>query len=163
MARSTGDGEVRVLPQHPCGVFVPHLCFKCLVISDVDRLHESRAAGGDVLDLYAETLDGVDDRRHHVAGQLVEEEKGDDPRRRLGRPRSKDDLDPVEHHLLVEPRLLVDAVEGAVGECRELPLSNPPLRLAYNEGEATINRLNVSQKKFDAHFDLPLKMIIDGS
>jgi len=83
--------------------------------------------------LYAELLDGVDDRRHHVTAELVEEEKRNDPRRRLGSPWRQDKLDPVEHNLLVEPRLLVDAVEGAVGECRELSLSNPPLWLADNE------------------------------
>ena len=77
---------------------------------DVDRLHESHAAGGDELNLYAKLLDGVDDRRHHVTAELVKEEKRNDPRWCLGSPWREDKLDPVEHNLLVEPRFLVDAV-----------------------------------------------------
>jgi hypothetical protein len=92
-----------------------------LVEANIDRLDEPCAAGRDELNLHAEGLDGIDNRPHLVDPKLVQEEDGNDPRWRRCNIGGKDVLDPIEHDLLIKPRLFIEVVDAARGEGENLP------------------------------------------
>ncbi len=144
------DWEVGILQHHPLEEFVAHLALEGLVKANVNRPDKPCAAGTDKLNLHAEGLDGVDDRPHLVDPKLVQEEDGDDPRWRRCNVGGKDMLNPIEHDLLVEPRLFVVAVDAARGEGGNLPASNRSIEHPCSEN-ATIN-YNVQNSIRSANF-----------
>jgi hypothetical protein len=121
MARGSRDQEVGILQHHPIEEFVVHLTFEGLVIANVNRLDKPRAAGVHELNLHAEGLDGIDNRPHFLNSKLIQEEDWGDPWQRRCNVGGKDMLNPIEHGLLVEPRLFVEAVDAAHREHGNLP------------------------------------------
>jgi hypothetical protein len=82
VACGSRDWQVWILCHHPLEEFVTHFTLEGLVEADIDRLDKPCAAGRDELNLHAEGLDGIDNRPHLVDPKLVQEEDGNDPRRR---------------------------------------------------------------------------------
>jgi hypothetical protein len=138
VARGSSDREIWILRHHPLEEFAMHLLLEGLVEADIDRLDKPRAAGRDELNLHAKGLDGVDDQPHLVDPKLVQEEDGNDPRQHHYNVGGKDVPDPIEHDLLIKPRLFVEAVDAARGEGRNLPAGNCSVGHPCGEN-ATIN------------------------
>ncbi len=116
---SLGDGCVGILDHQPVHVLVLHLRLEGLVIADIDGLDKPGAAGWNKVDLEAKFLDLVDDGPHHVHGEGVEEQEGDDSWGGSRDVQREDLIDPLQHDVLREPRLrlnLVDRVGGKGGE-----------------------------------------------
>ncbi len=107
MVRGSRDWQVRILRHHPLEEFVLHFTLEGLVEANIDRLDEPRAARREELNLHVEGLDGVDNRPHLVGPKLVQEEDGNDPWQRCCNVGGKDMLNPIEHDLLIKPRLFV--------------------------------------------------------
>ncbi len=84
-----------------------HFTLEGLVEANINRLDKPRAASRDELNLPAKGLDGVDDCPRLVEPKLVQEEDGNDPRRCRCSVGGKDMLNPIEHDLLIKPRLFV--------------------------------------------------------
>ncbi len=118
--------------------FVTHLALEGLVKANVNRLDEPCAASSDECNLHTKGLDGVDNQPHLVYPKLVQEECGDDSRWRHSNLGGKDMLNPIEHDLLVEPRLFVEAVDAAHEEGGNLPVGNRSIGHCCDEN-ATIN------------------------
>ena len=132
----SADGKVGILFQQPRSVHLRHVGLVRLVDPNVDRLHESSATARDEFDLDAKTLDGVGDAPKQMHLERVEEENGDDADWCGCDVGSEDMLHPMEHHLFVEPRLLLDGIDSALGMLGQLALvDRPPLdTLVHDEG-----------------------------
>jgi hypothetical protein len=94
--------------------------------------------------------------------KLVQEEDGDDPRRRRCNVGGKDMLDPIEHDLLIEPRLFIEAVDAVCGEGGTslraiVPLGIPAMRMQ----QSTIMLVPVFAVQ--KCIDLPLNTTSEGS
>ena len=122
------DGTVGILFQKPRGVGLRHVRLVWFVYPNVDRLHESRATAGDDFDLDAEILDGVRDAPQQMNLEGVEEQNGDHASWRGCDVGREDMLHPMEHHLFVEPRLLLNGVKVPLGMIGKLfCVNSPPL------------------------------------
>jgi hypothetical protein len=125
---SLGDGRVGILDHQTVHVLVLHLRLEGLVIADVDGLDKPGAAGWKKVDLNAKFLDLVDDGPHHVHGEGVKEQEGDDSWGGSRNVRREDLIDPLQHDVLQEPCLwlnLVGCIGGKGGELALFDYASP--------------------------------------